>query len=408
MDLIVLNENFEAVSVIDAYESVIWTDRYDKPGEFEIYTPVSDQMVTYPKVNNYLRIVDSDHLMVIEDITIEANVEDGNHIKIVGRSLESILDRRVVIGEINLRGSVQNSIKSLINTNIISASDRKRRIENFIFEESTDTAITSLTYEGQFKGKDLLSIIEEICKDQKLGFRLLLKDLYSTVTPEEGDNPYEKGWYEKDGDTYKRTTDRSLEPGKDYYVVSKENVFAFSLYMGTDRSYKQETLPYVVFKPSLDNIINSNYSEEHSGAKTFCYAHSSYTEKDDEGESQKIDVVRTVGSGEGLLRKEIYKEASVTKDEDMSLSQFYKLIEQAGKDELNEKKIKKEFDGECETKRMFVYGRDFFMGDVVQVANEYGMEAPARVTEYIMSQSRSEIKSYPTFTALDYEESEES
>ena len=45
-------------------------------------------------------------------------------------------------------------------------------------------------------------------------------------------------------------------------------------------------------------------------------------------------------------------------------------------------------------------------GDVVQVANEYGMEDAARVTEFIWSQSSSELKNYPTFKALDYEESE--
>ena len=362
MDLMILDQDFKAISIVDNYESVIWTDRYDNPGEFEIYTPVNDHILENCKVNNYVRIVESEHMMIIENLTIEANAEDGNHIKIIGRSLESILDRRVVIGEITLTGSLQNSIRGLINTNIVSPSDSARQIPNFIFEDSADPEITSLTYEGDFKGDSLLDIIQVMCQSKDIGFKVVLND---------------------------------------------ENQFVFSLYKGTDRSYKQETLPYVVFKPSFENIINSNYSETHSGSKTFCYIHSSYTERSEgSSSSETIDVNRTLGSGSGLLRKEIYDDASVTMEEGMSIQEFYAKMDEKGSETLKNHRVEKTFDGECETTRMFIYDRDFFMGDIVQVANEYGMEDAARVTEFIWSQSSSELKNYPTFKALDYEESE--
>ena len=363
MDLHVLNQSFETIAVIDAYESMLWTDKYYEPGEFEIYTPVSDEMIEFPKVDNYIRIAQSKHLMIVEDIQIEADVENGNHIKIKGRSLESILDRRCVVNELNVSGSFQNTIRSLISNNFISPSDTARRIDNFIFEDSTDTRITSLTYENQYKGKSVLEIIEEMCKDKEVGFQVILND---------------------------------------------EGQFVFSLYMGIDRSYRQEALPWVVFKPSFENLINSNYAEEHNAAKTFCYVHAQYTERSGEGtnSSDQIDVIRTVGSGTGLLRKEVYKEGGVSKDEDMSMAEWYAKLDQSGTDELKEKKIQKVFEGELETTRMFIYDRDFFVGDVVQVANEYGMESPARMTEYTWEISSSGINNHPTFEALDYEESE--
>lgn len=360
MDLHVLNTNFETIAVIDAYESMLWTDRYYEPGEFEIYTPVSDEMLEFPKVNNYIRIKESNHLMIIEDIQIEANVENGNHIKIKGRSLESILDRRYVVGEINVAGSFQNTIRSILTNNVIAPSDSARRIPNFIFQDSTDSRITSLTYENQYSGKSVLDIIEEMCKDKEVGFKVILND---------------------------------------------NNQFVFSLYMGTDRSYRQEALPWVVFKPSFENLINSNYAEEHNAAKTFCYVHAQYSERSEgeSSESEQIDVIRTVGSGTGLLRKEIYKEGGVSKDEDMSMAEWYAKLDQSGRDELSSKKVQKVFEGELETTRMFIYDRDFFVGDVVQVANEYGMESPARMTEYVWEISSSGINNHPTFEALDYE-----
>lgn len=43
---------------------------------------------------------------------------------------------------------------------------------------------------------------------------------YEAVTPESGDNPAEKGWYEKDGDVYTKTTDTTVTEGTTYYEVT--------------------------------------------------------------------------------------------------------------------------------------------------------------------------------------------
>jgi len=351
MEMYVLNQRFEKIALIDAYESLLWTDRYNKPGEFEIYTPVADFALQYPVADNYLQIKESEHTMIIEDTTIESNVETGNHIKITGRSLESILDRRIVWTQTDISGNLQNGIKRLLMENIINPSDPSRRIPNFIFEDSTDEEITKLTMENQYTGDNLLDIIETLCETNEIGYKILLSD---------------------------------------------EGNFVFSLYKGIDRSYRQEVLPFVVFKPSFENIINSNYAELNSEAKTI-----TLVAGEGEGTSR---VTRVVGTGSGLLRKELYTDARDIQSEDMSTADYYAKLDQRGTEKLKENKIKKTFDGECETTRMYVYKRDFDMGDCVQVANEYGMESPTRVVEYIWSSSAKGTTSYPTFEALDYEE----
>ena len=60
----------------------------------------------------------------------------------------------------------------------------------------------------------------------------------------------------------------------------------------------------------------------------------------------------------------------------------------------------KNFEGEVDAVRMFVYGKDFFIGDVVQISNEYGIEGSARVMEFIKSDDASGSKAYPTFQAI--------
>lgn len=352
MEMYVLNTNFEKIAIIDAYESLLWTDRYNRPGEFEIYTPVADFALQYPVANNYLQIKESEHTMVIEDITIESNVETGNHIKIVGRSLESILDRRIIWNQTDISGNLQNGIRRILTENIISPTDPARRIPNFIFEDSTDPEITKLTMENQYTGDNILEVITTLCETNEIGFRITLSD---------------------------------------------ENNFIFKLYKGVDRSYRQESLPYVVFKPSFENIINSNYSDVQSEAKTI-----TLVAGEGEGASRKT---RIVGTGSGLTRKELYTDArDIQLEEGMSLATYNAKLDQRGTEKLKENKVKKSFDGECETTRMFVYKRDFDMGDCVQVANEYGMESPTRVVEYIWSSNAQGTTSYPTFEALDYEE----
>ena len=353
MEMYVLNTKYEKIAIIDAYESLLWTDRYNRPGEFEIYTPVADFALQYPVANNYLQIKESEHTMVIEDITIESNVETGNHIKIVGRSLESILDRRIIWNQTDITGNLQNGIRRILTENIISPTDPARRIENFIFEDSTDPAITSLTMENQYTGDNILEVITTLCETNEIGFRITLSD---------------------------------------------DNNFIFKLYKGVDRSYRQESLPFVVFKPSFENIINSNYSDIQSELKTI-----TLVAGEGEGAARKT---RIIGTGSGLLRKELYTDArDIQKEDGMSDAQYYAKLDQRGTEKLKENnKGKKTFDGECETTRMFVYKRDFDMGDCVQVANEYGMESPTRVVEYIWSSNAQGTTSYPTFEALDYEE----
>ena len=58
------------------------------------------------------------------------------------------------------------------------------------------------------------------------------------------------------------------------------------------------------------------------------------------------------------------------------------------------------FEGQAETTMSFKYGEDFFMGDIVQLENEYGRVLRARVTEVVRSKDVSGVETYPTFTTV--------
>lgn len=112
MDITVLDTNFNPVAIVDTYESFIWTDRYYKYGDFELYTAVDSQIVDIMQLDRYLKIDGSEHMMIIEKDLIESDPEEGNRITVSGRSLESILDRRIVWGQRILDGNLQSAIKN--------------------------------------------------------------------------------------------------------------------------------------------------------------------------------------------------------------------------------------------------------------------------------------------------------
>jgi len=357
MDILILNTQLESSSLLDTYESLVWTDRYYKYGDFEVYTPVSIQLISEIQPGYYLWSRDSEHTMIVEGREIVSDAEAGNKLIVTGRSLESILCRRIVWNMTTLTGSLQNGIKQLLDDAIINPTDPNRKIDNFIFVESTDPAITELTLETQIEqGKGLYDTIVSICESVSIGFKVILTD---------------------------------------------DGQFAFSLYAGTDRSYDQLANPYVVFSPKFENIINSNYLESDKNFKNVTLVAG-------EGEDNNrvtLEVTTEAGVETGLNRRELFTDvrylSKKTSDRTLTDAEYQAELKQKGLEELAEYTAVKTFEGEVDTVNMFVYGEDFFMGDIVQVANEYGAASKSRVTEFIHSQDQSGKKAYPTFVIVE-------
>lgn len=355
MDLTVLNTSLDAIAMIDTYVSFIWTDRYYSSGDFELYAGMGYDSLNHIMQDYYLQSRDSEHVMIIEKILINSDTENGNHITVTGRSLESILDRRIVWGQKTISGNLQNGIKTLLDENVISPADSNRKISNFIFEVSTDPAITALKIEAQYTGDNLYDVIQKICEERSIGFKVTLDD---------------------------------------------NKQFVFKLYAGTDRSYDQTAVPYVIFSPNFENIINSSYIESKTSLKNITLVGG-----EGEGAARKYT---TVGDGNGLNRRELFTDArdissDVGDDVVLTDAEYTALLQQRGKEKLSEHKDVTSFEGQAETTIMFRYGEDFFIGDVVQIANEYGHETKARILEIVMSENEEGTSVYPTFKTINEE-----
>lgn len=352
MEVLIMNEKFQQVCLIDAFESLIWTERYHGFGDFEIYTPANAELMKAVKQDYYAWLKDSDQVMIVEEVQISTEVETGGHLTISGRSLESILDRRIIWQQTILNGNLQNGIKKLITENVISPAIGDRKISGFIFQESKDPYVTGLSIRAQYTGDNLYETIETICKAYNLGFQITLNE---------------------------------------------QNQFVFMLYSGVDRSYDQSVNPYVIFSPKFENIINSNYLESKKTLKNV-----TLVAGEDEGTTRRT---RIVGAGKDLDRRELYTDArdlqSETQDGKLSDVEYNAHLDQRGREKLSEYQITKSFEGQVESTQTFVYGKDFYKGDIVQIVNEYGIESKVRVIEIVRVQDTTGYETYPTFSVVE-------
>lgn len=357
MEAYVLDETYTSQAIFDTFESFIWTERFNGAGDFELHMPVRISALGELKIGRYLWKKDTKAMMIIECVEVETNPEDGDKLTVSGRSLESILDRRIIWKQTILSGNFQNGIKKLLNENVISPSDSSRRIPNFVFKTSTDSKITSLQFEDEVQlfGENLYDQLVSMCSEKNIGF-----DVFPT-----------------------------------------DNGFEFELKAGVDRSYSQSSLPWVVFSPNYDNLLSSNYINSYVNFKTVALVGG-------EGEGSEKKTATAVdedGAGSGLNRREMYVSAqsissNIPEGYEITPESYLKQIQYQGRLELRETKYTTAFDGEVVADVQYIYGKDFYMGDIVQIENEYDVQGQSRITEIMWSQDASGTQMVPTFVSI--------
>ena len=276
-------------------------------------------------------------------------------------------------------GNLINAVNVLMRDAFLKNSITDRIIPNFYvkkpeanFVKSDGTAFT--IEKTQFTGDSIDVIFDNICETLGIGYRILFGYQMRRLYGDSIDvlNPNNNTW-----------VSHTLS---DYDLV-------FELYLGVDRSYVQNDRPYVVFSPGFDNIINTNYIDSVNLMKNVTLVLG-----EDQGNVRKRLIV---GCGQGLDRRELYTDARDLRSSDYgTAAKYQQAMKQRGLEKLYENSRITSYEGEVEALRSFIYGEDFFMGDVVQISNEYGINGNARVVEWVRSESETGLEVYPTFSGI--------
>lgn len=326
---IIMNKNFERLAVIDDYSSLIWTSRYYTCGDFEIVVPLTPKYLELMQIGFYIVRDDDENTGIIEDLEINVNEDNKTQFIVTGRFLPSLLARRIIEKQTQISGTIQTGITKLISENAISPTNSARKIPNLSIKTKNFTE----TLDAQYTGKNLLEVIEDICKTNGIGFNIVLED----------------------------------------------KKFQFSLYKGTNRSYSQNTNPRVIFSDEYDNLLSSCYISQSSSLVTDVLVAG-----EGEGLDRKTLWVSNV-SNTGLDRYEMYQDQRdlSTNDGAISDEEYNAQLKQAGLENITQ--ITSEFEGTVYFGNI-KYKTDVNLGDIVTVENKkWGIHVDTRLIEVIES-----------------------
>ena len=281
MEAIIMNELFDTTRILDVFKSFIWDEPYIGYGTFELEFSMDSFIMAGIEIGYYVSIKESKRYMIIEKINIKTNAQEGDFVVLSGRSLESILTRRIIRYDMLSDGSLQTLCVRAFNANLFSPEDSNRALNKIVFRSSIDPRVLNENASIDVKaGEYLYDVIFDMCRSCHIGFRVL-PDLNTR------------------GGLY------------------------CELFSGTNRSYSQEVVPWVVFSPKYENLNNSEMIVDYTDYKNIIIVEYSYTEKtfikiDEETnepiykEEEKTEV-REYGNtaAKGSERREIFKKINV-------------------------------------------------------------------------------------------------
>lgn len=366
MELMTLDANNQAAKLIENYDSLIWTERFNTVGDFILETgKVSDFMTLLPE-GTLLTLRESNVPMIVETHQIERKKKTPEKLIIKGREYTSILDRRATIQSVQSLTGTANwlvdvktpsdlahyVIVKICVDGIISAAD--------IFPAAKvqfPTPTDYLTSTGPTKrfAVDRGQLLEVVLK--LLQTELPADPLTVPATPAVVPHGI-----------------RAVRPN------ASGTAIAIQFYTGTDRRGT------VYFDAHRDLLDDGTYLFSKVGSANVAY-----------GVASGMAATMYEGASEptGLDRRVILVDASTA-----GIASDV-VLQNAMSQALSEAHETSIFDGSInQDVSPYVFNVDYGLGDIVRTVGDYGLDTPARVTEYIRVINKAGHKEFPTLAAL--------
>ena len=322
---------------IDVYRSLIWTNRYYYCGDFELIIPADKELLPKLLPGFYVMRPDSNEVMIIEKFEITTDRENGDTFKLSGRSLLSLLDRRITwnIGIEYINESPSAVIINLVHDNITPSSTdasfaqyspTQRYMHGFTLVNLV--VDTGETMSCQSFGENLLDRVSEIAKTYGYGIKVTADP--SDVAP-----------------------------------------YTFTVYQKSDRDIVADV---------SENIITSTFTNDTTAYKNMAMVGGSGQGVNRWLRTSYLDTTEPTD----INRRELYVDASDKNQLDENTQTYPEVMRATGRQELTN----------CNHSRVFEATTDknlgLDLGDVVTADNGYGIRVKARVTEIIESWSAEE------------------
>lgn len=356
MEVYILDDFLRRTAVVDAFESLIWTDRYSGKGDCELVVPSLSQYRRLLTPGTQLALTDSDRVMTIETASIKADADGRTLLTATGTSLEAMLEDRVATdgaammtedGKWIVNGTPGGVVRQLFDLicrqGILSPSDVIPFLKNGTLNPVGSIPETTQTFPFEIPLGPLYTVIKDICDRYDLGFRLI-----------------------RDGDKSK---------------------LYFEVYTGSDRTTQQSILPPVIFSPDMENLQNVSELMSTAGSKNVAYVFSKTSSLVVYANDANSDTA-------GFDRRVVHVDATNIDEPDPVIHQA--LLLQRGQEALAAHRPLAAIDGELNQFSKYKYLRDYRLGDLVEQRNDDGAVNNMRVIEQIFVSDVQGDRGYPT------------
>lgn len=367
MEVYTLDPLLRRNELFEDYESLIWTERYDKYGDFELHLASTIRSRNLLRVDTLLAMNKSNRIMRIETVEDGTDEENRRMLTVKGRSFEAVLYDRVAKESLDdLTTSPKWTITGLTATDVarkvfhdicVTGVLSTYDVIPFIHEGSLSSEPSNIAepvdlVTVEIEPATVYDVIVQLAEIWNFGFRFLRNGDASEI------------W--------------------------------FDIFMGADRTTGQTVFPAVVFSPQMDNLQNTKELTTIEGAKNVAYVFSP-----DGFEMVYADGVDT--DVEGFERRVlVIKADDITAEAFPDPGDLSTALIQRGNEELSKARTYKAFDGEISQNSQYKPGRDYNIGDLVEMRSIDGATNEMRVTEIIYASDKEGERSYPALTMNKY------
>jgi Siphovirus ReqiPepy6 Gp37-like protein len=377
MEPYTLDRSFHKQSIIDGFESIIWTERYYGDSAVELVVPPTIEMIQKLPLGVFLGLDKSEEVMILESM----NIENGK-LKYSGISLLPWLNNRFV------RTSAKHE-------------DKHFPIESW---PAGHTLWALIYYMCHIDSPYLAGTIPTgIANPQQLAIPgLTLRDADTSGPIIKVAVPYGPLY------TAMREIATTYEIGMQLLLGSVTDTsfsLGFRSYKGLDRTSGQAVNPSVRFSPQMDSFTDIKELQSIAAFKTQVYAFAPGL-KPDEGQPELTTVpgVSILSgpqyTGFDLRALMVFADDISTDQVGGSQAKVVEMLNSRALDALTTNHFVKTVDGEIVPDNQFKYGIHYNLGDVIEVEGNTGVVQAARITEYIRSQDNAGEKAYPTVTMI--------
>lgn len=403
--------DFTSDGLIEGWTSMIWTERHKELGDFQMKTPyVAETMAKIP-MGSLISLRDTNEVCMVQTHSIQRDSKGAPELLVQGQSLEWFLDQRVLTGPYREPWyapgtyTVQNALCMFIWNSIVNPTaeevirdyhwDHLARdvIPNVVVSDSTiiqkpvvgagSTGDLQTPQEWMFNTGSLYPKVQDMLQLGGLGIRIVRPN----STGSYGSHP-----------TGAKILSNVTYPAGNYVATrtltkspfTSTNKLRFDIYNGRDRSKDSATNapldPHdpVTFSYIAGDVDDPSYLLSIKDYKSLVHLQSPFA--------------KSVEIQTGLTGLDLFAYWAETPPMDDSLSgvNLDQALTDLGFAEYYRRKPLRAIDGAVSSHNQWIYGLDYYLGDIVQVAGEYGTSGRKMVSEYIRSADSKGEKAYPT------------